>query len=86
FVAGSLQPVPDGTCTAEDYIMLQLRLQTGLNTAALKQRFGVELTQKQQKSFAKFCQGGLALQTPQGYTLTTRGLLVQNALLAELLG
>lgn len=87
FMDGSLPPTPDGECTAEDYVMLQLRLEKGLDTGLLLQRFGRRLSPAQEQKMQQFCAAGLAAPRPQGsgWVLTTKGLLVQNALLASLL-
>lgn len=87
FIQGTVAPVPDGVCTGEDYIMLQLRLAQGLNPAELERRFGHKFTPAQRRKMEYFCAAGLAEKKNDGlgWKLTTAGLLVQNALLADLL-
>ena len=51
---------PDGDCTAQDYIMLRLRLAEGLSLAKLQSRFGVSLTPAQTAFCRSLAQNGLA--------------------------
>lgn len=85
FIANEVKPVDDGECDWEDYVMLQLRLRKGLDTESLMRRFGVTLSAKQVNLLEKYSTIGLAFATESGWALTNQGLLVQNALLAELL-
>lgn len=85
FIEDSLTLIEDGTCSREEYIMLQLRLKKGLNLAHLSQRFGVSLSAKQIALLENYATMGLAFATENGWALTNQGLLVQNVLLVELL-
>ncbi len=85
FLANALPPRPEGAFMAEDYIMLRLRLSEGLDEAALQSRYGVCLTGAQRALLAALCRSGHAVRTPGGWALTTRGMLVQNVILAQLL-
>lgn len=85
FTAGGAQPVQEGAMTAEDYIMLRLRLADGLDEAALKARYNAGLSQNQRALLEQLCQNGMARPTAGGWALTTAGLLVQNSILARLL-
>jgi len=83
FEAGG-EPVPDGQCTVEDYIMLQLRLVTGLNTALLEQNWCVRFTGAQWQFIRRCEKNGLAQITGPTVRLTPKGMLVQNSILCEL--
>lgn len=76
---------PDGDCTAQDYIMLRLRLAEGLSLAKLQSRFGVSLTPAQTAFCRSLAQNGLARFDGETLSLTPRGMLVQNSVLTELL-
>ncbi len=86
FVEGRAQPVPDGGCGAEDYILLRLRLCAGLDLLELKSRYNAEFTKKQIQFVKKCCAAGYARFDGQVLALTPRGMLVQNSILCELLG
>ena len=84
FLAGA-QPVEDGVCTAEDFILLQLRLAKGLSLTELKVRWNVTFTSAQ-VAFLRQCEkNGLALLDDDRICLTPRGLLVQNSILCRLI-
>ena len=84
FMAGA-QPVPDGGCGAEDYLILQLRLASGLDLAEYRRRGGAAFT-PQQRAFLAHCQqAGYLTLTPSRLTLTPLGMIVQNAILEELI-
>ena len=77
----------EGTVTGDDYIMLRLRLTEGLDETILKNRFGQQLTQKQKQFFTQLAGSGYATRNPQtqNWRLTPSGMLVQNAILSQLL-
>lgn len=86
FLAGTARPVPDGSCTGEDFVMLQLRLRRGLDLAQLKARYGMEFSGKKIQ-FAEQCRAaGYAEFDGRTLRLTPRGMLIQNSILCELLG
>ena len=85
FLAGRAQPVPDGSCGAEDYIMLRLRLCAGLDLVPLKEEYGKEFTAKQIQFVKKCCEAGYARFNGRLLALTPRGMLIQNSILCELL-
>lgn len=85
FVSGTARPVPDGGCTGEDFVMLQLRLRRGLSLAALKTRYEMEFSQ-QKIQFAERCRAaGYAEFDGATLRLPPRGMLIQNSILCELL-
>ena len=86
FLDPDCQPVQDGSCGAEDYILLQLRLASGLDLKDLKEQYNVEFSQKQ-LHFVKQCvAAGYARFQNNVLTLTPAGLIIQNSILCELLG
>ncbi len=84
FLAGA-QPVADGQCTAEDYIMLQLRLNQGLDLAALQRDWGHTFDSGRLDFMRKCAQNALATFDGSTFALTTAGMLVQNSILCELI-
>ena len=85
FIAGTSRPVPDGGCGAEDYLILQLRLASGLDLAEYRRRGGPDFTPRQRAFLAHCQQAGYLTLTPQRLTLTPLGMIVQNAILEELI-
>ena len=85
FVAGTARPVPDGGCGAEDYLILQLRLASGLDLAKYRRRGGPDFPPRQRAFLAHCQQAGYLTLTPQRLTLTPLGMIVQNAILEELI-
>ena len=86
FLAGTAAPVPDGGCGAEDFIILQLRLTTGLSLPALKEKYNMEFTQKQLQFVEKCVSAGYARFNGHTLRLTPAGLIIQNSILCGLLG
>lgn len=85
FLADTLLPQMDDICDGNDYIMLRLRLNAGLSEQKLYERFGQRLTAGQQDFLQILAKQGLAHQTNGNWALTPQGMLVQNAILAQLL-
>ena len=86
FIAGQASPLQDGACGAEDFIMLQLRLSKGLDLSALRRDYGAELTPRQFGFIEKCVQAGYAAFDGKVLRLTPAGLIIQNSILAGLLG
>ena len=84
FLAGN-QPVPDGECTAEDFILLQLRLAKGLSLTELKEKWDVTFSAAQMAFLRQCAKNGLAAMEEDRIRLTPRGLLVQNSILCRLI-
>ena len=85
FLAAPAAYTPQGECTAEDFIMLQLRLSHGLSLPTLRSRYGTDFSARQLQFCRQLAQHGLAEFTGGTLRLTPRGLLVQNSILCELL-
>lgn len=79
------KPVSDGNCTADDYIMLSLRLNRGLSRQKLRKRFGVDLSDAALSKLAAFEKGDLCRINGDTVSLTPNGMLVQNSILTEIL-
>lgn len=85
FIQGTASPVADGQCDEEDYIMLQLRLTSGLNLTELKRRCGRTLTSGQM-AFLRRCEAaGYARLSGDVVSLTPSGMVIQNSILTELI-
>src|SRR5699024_2646049 len=84
FVAGTARPVPDGGCGAEDYLILQLRLASGLDLAEYRRRGGPDFTPRQ-RAFLAHCQQARSeehtseLQSRVPLTRPSSGLVRANA-------
>ena len=85
FCERPVEYVPEGACTVEDFVMLQLRLTSGLSLPRLSRDWGVEWDEKKRAFAARLCAGGLARFADGVLALTPRGMLVQNSILVELL-
>lgn len=84
FLAAPAVYEPQGECTAEDYIMLQLRLSRGLSLSALRARYGVFFSSEKLRFLQTLAEHGLAVFDGSVLRLTPRGMLVQNSILCEL--
>ena len=85
FIDRQSVPIPDGVCDGNDYIMLQLRLTSGLNLQKLKQLYQIEFTAKQKRFIANCQAAGYLLQNGDILSLTPAGMIIQNTILCELL-
>ncbi|MFR1267063.1 MAG: hypothetical protein ACLSCW_06615 [Gemmiger formicilis] len=74
----------EGDCTSEDYLLMRLRLVSGLNIPAYERRGG-RFTAAQ-RVFMRQCVGhGYAVWDGEVFRLTPAGMVVQNAILEELM-
>ena len=79
-------PVQDGTGgDFEEFAMLALRLTEGLTEQNCQSRFGHGIPDSVRIVAQQYEKAGLTVCTPDGLRLTTKGFLVSNTLLAELL-
>lgn len=85
FISGEAPLQTEGPLTADDYIMLRLRLAEGLDEEALFARYNRRLTPAQNTKLSALAAGGLVRREAGRVALTPRGMLVQNAVLAALL-
>lgn len=85
FIAGTVQEEEEGRCDAEDFLLMQLRLTHGLDMAEYQARGGAPFTAAQQ-TFLRQCQAhGYAAWDGRTLRLTPAGMVVQNAILEELI-
>ena len=75
----------DGSCGAEDYLILQLRLRKGLSLDAYKKLYGKEFSIAQLAFVQNCVRAGYASFDGRTLALTPAGLIVQNSILAQLL-
>lgn len=85
FLAAPTIYEPQGIVTATDYIMLQLRLASGLSLRLLQEKYNVVFSQKQQNFLQALCKNGMARLENDVLTLTPKGMLLQNSILCELI-
>ena len=85
FVAGTAQPQPEGVCDAEDFLLMQLRLTSGMDWAAYEAQGGPPLDAHRTAFLQQCAAHGYANWDGRHLALTPAGMVVQNAILAELL-
>ena len=85
FLNDAAAPVMDGSCGAEDYLILQLRLRKGLSLDAYKRLYGKEFSTAQLAFVQNCVRAGYASFDGHTLALTPAGLIVQNSILAQLL-
>ena len=77
--------VDDGAGGGEDeFIMLALRLKPGLIFSEYRQKFGKPLSPDAMQKIKLFAKAGLAELTDESASLTPKGFLVSNAIIAEI--
>ena len=85
FLNDAAAPVMDGSCGAEDYLILQLRLRRGLSLDTYKRLYGKEFSTAQLAFVQNCVRAGYASFDGHTLALTPAGLIVQNSILAQLL-
>jgi oxygen-independent coproporphyrinogen-3 oxidase len=70
---------------AEEYIMLKLRLKKGLNVQELKRLYGEKSAHKIIKKAPLYKEQGLVNFDGETISLTRKGFLVSNSIIAELI-
>lgn len=79
-------PISDGKGgDREEYIMLRLRLKDGLVFQKYRERFGEDLPEGVKKAALPLKNAGLLNITPDGISLTDRGMLLSNSIITNLL-
>lgn len=79
--------INDGSgATAEEYIMLQLRLADGLNLKEYEKHFGKPIPKHCIDIAKKYSKYNLTIITDEKIALTKQGFLVSNTIIAEMLG
>ena len=85
FIAGTLREQEEGVCDAEDFLLMQLRLTKGLRMDEYAAHGGEPFTPAQQ-AFLRQCEAhGYAAWDGETLRLTPAGMVVQNAILEELI-
>ncbi len=80
------EPIQDGEGGSfDEYVMLRLRLAEGLKNENIKARFGFEIPPEMLERARKFEQNGMAKVNENSISLTPRGFLVSNSIIADLL-
>lgn len=85
FITGTLREQREGDCTAEDFLILQLRLTHGLTLADYYARGGLPFTPRKLAFLQQCVSHGYAEFDGELLRLTPAGLVVQNAILEELI-
>lgn len=84
FVDGTAAEAVEGDCTAEDFLLMQLRLCKGLNLEEYA-RWGGRFTPAQKQFIRQCVAHGYATFDEKTLKLTPAGMVVQNAILTELM-
>lgn len=84
FIDGTIHEEIEGDCTAEDYLLMQLRLTRGLDLEEHARRGG-HFTAAQQAFMRQCVTHGYAVWEGSSFRLTPAGMVVQNAILTELI-
>lgn len=74
---------PDELC--KEYIMLQLRLENGVNLDCLKKRFGYDLAADKSKEIEKLKKHGLIATTDKDIRISEGCFFVSNSIIAEII-
>ena len=85
FINGA-EPILDGKGgSAEEFIMLALRLSSGLDEFRLKNEFQIKISTEYTNFKQKLISQGLATLTDKGFRLTDSGFLMQNPIVIKIL-
>lgn len=79
------QIIEDGEVDADEFIMLSLRLKSGLNLAELKEKWGKELSPLQIKKLKILENQGYITFENNTVSLTPKGFLMENAIACEIM-
>ena len=85
FVAGTLREQAEGVCDVEDFLLMQLRLTSGLRLREYYDRGGAVFDRRRLAFLRQCVSHGYARFDGEVLALTPAGLVVQNAILQELL-
>lgn len=84
FINGTAAEQTEGDCTSEDFLLMQLRLTSGLSLAEYERRGG-HFTAAQRAFMRQCAAHGYAVYDEKTFRLTPAGMVVQNAILTELM-
>lgn len=79
------QITEDGEVDSDEYIMLSLRLKSGLNLTELKEKWGKELSDLQLKKLKILENQGYITMENNTISLTPKGFLMENAISCEIM-
>lgn len=85
FIAGTLQEEVEGVCDAEDFLLMQLRLCSGLDLEEYAAKYGVRFDAHQLAFLRQCVAHDYATFDGRTLRLTPAGMVVQNSILAELI-
>lgn len=77
--------VKDGKVDADDYIMLSLRLKSGLDLKELKEKWGLQLTDHVKKKLELYHRNGFVVYENDSISLTPKGFLAENAVASDIM-
>ncbi|MCQ2354960.1 MAG: radical SAM family heme chaperone HemW [Clostridia bacterium] len=69
----------------DEYVMLGMRLEEGVNIADFEDRFSLSFHEKYGKLLDEYVDDGFVIATPQSYRFTTMGMFVSNYILSSIL-
>jgi oxygen-independent coproporphyrinogen-3 oxidase len=75
----------DEQTRAKEAIFLGLRLRKGINVADFSEKYGLDILQTKKEKIEELCQSGFLSLEGHQLSLTQRGILVSNTILAELI-
>ena len=84
FIDGTAAEEVEGNCTAEDFLLMQLRLRKGLDLTEYA-RWGGRFTAAQKQFICQCVAHGYAEFDEKTLHLTPAGMVVQNSILTELM-
>ena len=68
-----------------EYIMLNLRLKRGLDTAEFARLFNLDFEKMYSELLKAYIEGGFMIKTAKGYAFTVKGMYVSNYILSSML-
>lgn len=86
FIENPLKTFPDGEGgSIEEALMLGLRLSQGIDISDFETRYSVSFSEDFNRSVEKFCKAGLMKKKENQISITQKGFLVSNSLIAKLI-
>lgn len=75
----------DSRKSMDEYVMLGMRLEEGVNVGDFEERFGVSFHEKYGALLDEYVDDGFVIATPQAYRFSTMGMFVSNYILSSVL-
>ena len=75
----------DSRKSMDEYVMLGMRLEEGVNVGDFEERFGVPFHEKYGVLLDEYVEDGFVIATPQNYRFSTMGMFVSNYILSSVL-